>query len=77
MGGPGWLSQRSVQLLVSAQVMSSQFGSSSPALGSVLRVWNLLGIPCLSLSLCPLPCSLSLSENKKTKLKNREIMVYL
>ena len=36
MGGPGWLSQLSVQLLVSAQVMISQFVGSSPTSGPVL-----------------------------------------
>ena len=50
-GAPGWLSQLSLQLLILAQVMISQFMGSSPASGSVLMVWSLLGILCLSLSL--------------------------
>ena len=53
-GGPGWLSQLSVQLLVLAQVMNLHFVSLSPASGTVLTMQNLLGI--LSL---PLPHSLS------------------
>ena len=50
-GAPGWRSQLSIQLLISAQVMVSWLMGSSPALGSVLTVQSLLGI--LSLSLCP------------------------
>ena len=41
---PGWPSWVSIQLLISAQIMISQFVSSSPTLGSVLTVPNLLGI---------------------------------
>ena len=53
LGAAGWLSWLSVQLLVSAQVMSSRFVSSSPTSDSVLTALNLLGIlfPCPSLSL--------------------------
>ena len=38
LGAPGWLSQLSIQLWVSAQGMISQFTSSSPTSGSVLRL---------------------------------------
>ena len=41
-GAPGWLSQLSIQHLVSAQVMISPFVSSSPMSGSVLTVQSLL-----------------------------------
>ena len=57
LGAPGGLSPLSIQLLVSAQVMSSWFMSSSLTLGSALTGRSLLEI--LSLSLCPFPCSLS------------------
>ena len=58
---PGWLSQLDVRLLVSAQVMISQFVGLSPASGSVLTAWDLLGI--LSLSAAP-SLMFSLSQNK-------------
>ena len=51
MGAPGWLSQLSVRLLISVQVMISRFVELSPASGSVLTVWSLLGILSLPLSL--------------------------
>ena len=76
-GAPGWLSQLSVLLLVSAQVMISQFMSSRPVLGSVLTARSPLGILSLPLSL-PLPysgsLSLSLRINKyiKTLKKNNK-----
>ena len=59
-----WVVQ-SVKHLTLAQVMISQFMSSSPTLGSVLTVGSLLGIPRLPLSL-PLPhlCCLCVSQNK-------------
>ena len=41
LGVPEWLSWLNVQLLVSAQVMISQFMSLSSALGSVLTAQNL------------------------------------
>ena len=64
-GAPGWFSRLIVWLLVSAQVMISWFVSSSPESGSVLRVWSLLGVLSLSLSLCPnSACSVSLKINK-------------
>ena len=59
---------KAFQLLVSAQVMISQFMRSSPTSSSVLTVQNLLGI----LSLSPLPLrvlSLFLSQNKYINLK--------
>ena len=49
-GAPGWPSQLSVQLLISAQVMISWFMGSGLAWGSVLTVWSLRGT-FLSLSL--------------------------
>ena len=52
-GAPGWLND---WLLISAQVMISEFESSNPASGSVLTVWSVLGILPLPLSL-PLPYS--------------------
>ena len=67
-GAPWWLSGLSVQLLVSAQVTTPRFMSSSPAWGPALTVWSLLGILCLPLSL-PLPRSLSLSKINKHKKK--------
>ena len=53
---PGWLSH---EHLTSAQVMISQFVSSSPTLGSLLSAQSPLGTLCLPLSL-PLPCLHSL-----------------
>ena len=67
-GARGWLSRLSVRLLVSAQVMTSWFLSSSPTLGSTPTVRSLLGI----LSLCPSPTqahALSLSKINKWTLK--------
>ena len=43
-GVPGWLRWLSIRLLISAQVMISQFVRSRPMLGSVLIVWSLLRI---------------------------------
>ena len=64
IGVRGWVSQLNIQLLVSAQVMISQFVSLSPISGSALRAWDALSLP-LSL---PLPNSLthtlSLSQKK-------------
>ena len=63
LGVPGGLSQLSVWLLTSAQVMISRFIGLSPALGSALTVWSLLGI--LSSSLWPSPVLLhTLFQNK-------------
>ena len=56
---------QSVEHLTSAQVMTSQLMSLSPASGSVLTVQSLepLQILCLTLSLCPSPARVvSLSE---------------
>ena len=59
-----WLSD---QLLVSAQVMISQFVGSSPASGCAVTVRSLLRILSPSLSFCPSPpCTLSLSLSKYT-----------
>ena len=55
---PGWLSWLDIRLLISAQVMISQFLGLSPTLGSALAVWSLLGIlplSLLSLSVSALP----------------------
>ena len=61
---------QSVERLISAQVMISQFAGSSPALGSVLTAQSLeLRILCLPLSL-PLPDSCSVSVSFKTKHQN-------
>ena len=46
-----WVAQ-AVKCPTLAQVMISQFVSSSPALGSVLTAGSLLGILSLPLSLC-------------------------
>ena len=63
---PGWLSQLSIRLLISAQVMISLFVGSSPTSGSVLTVQSLCGIDSpFPLSLSP-PHSLS-KQNKQTK----------
>ena len=64
LGAPGWLSQLSIQLLISARVMISEFMESSPALGSVLTAWSLLGILSPPLSAHPL-LVLSLSLKNK------------
>ena len=58
---PGWLSQLSIWVSISAQVMISQFVGSSPVLGSALTAWSLCGIMSLSL---PLSYMLSLSLSK-------------
>ena len=69
---PGWLRRLSTWLLVSAQVMISRFVSSSPALGPMLSMRSLLGIPSLPPSLGPSPaCTLPLSQNKLKNLKKR------
>ena len=51
LGVPGWPSQFSVRLLISAQVMISQFVIWRPKLGSTLTVQSLLRILSLPLSL--------------------------
>ena len=67
-GAPGWLSGLSVPLLVSAQVMISQFVGSSPTSGSALTAQSLLEI--LSLPLCPSPvCALCLPPSLSFSLK--------
>lgn len=61
VGTPGWLSWLSTQLSISAQVMISQFASSSPASGSLCcrcRACFRCSVP---LALCPSPtCTVSL-----------------
>ena len=68
LGAPGWLSRLNIWLLISAQVMISQFVRLRPTSGSVLTVWSLRGA-CLGFSVCPsIMCihehSLSLSLKK-------------
>ena len=65
---PGWLSWLSVQLLVSAHVMTSQFVTLSPMSGSVPTVRSLLGLLSLFLSLSA-PLLFSLSQNEKIHVK--------
>ena len=58
---PGWLSRSSVQLLISAEVMISQFmrsGLFELCIDSVNLAWDSLSLP-LSL---PLPCAYTLSS---------------
>ena len=68
-GAPGWLSWLSIQLLVLAQVMISQFMGLSPASGSVLNTCSESGACfgfCVSFSVCPSPVHpLSLSLKNK------------
>ena len=59
---PGWQSWLSDQLLISAQVMILRFVGWSPAPGSVLLAWSLLGI--LSPPSLSAPTSSSLKINK-------------
>ena len=73
LGAPGGPSRLSVQCLVSAQVMISQFVSSSPESGSGMTVQSLLGIPSLSLCVPPLLMpSFSLKRNKLSKKRERK-----
>ena len=68
----GHLSERSTLNLGSGHDLISQFVSSSLASASVLTAWGLLGILCLSLSLCPVRVrSLSLSLKNKSTLKKK------
>ena len=71
-GAPGWLSWLSVQILVSARIMISWLMSLSPASGSALTVWSLLGILSLFLSLLSLPCSRAVSLCLKKKKKEKK-----
>ena len=66
-GAPGWLSRLSLGVLVSAQVMISQFVSLRPALCSMLTAQSLEpALDSVSPSLCPFPaCTLSLSLKNK------------
>ena len=64
-GAPEYFSWLSIQLLISAQVMISWFVSSSPALGSMLTAWGLLGFLSPSLSAPYPPLALSLKRKKK------------
>ena len=69
VGVPGWLSLLSVRLLVSAQVVISQFREFEPRIrlcaDSAEPAWDSLSLP----PPLPLPCSLSsgLSQNKHLK----------
>ena len=75
LGVPGLLSWLNVQILIMIQVMISQFEYLSPASGSVLMAWFLLGI--LSpLSLCPSP-ALSLSHSKLINKLKKYVIVFL
>ena len=76
LGASGWLSRLSIRLLMSAQVMISWFVGSSPAWGTALTAWSLLGILSLPLSLSlsappllKLSLSFSLKMNTLKKLK--------
>ena len=66
---PGWLSQLSVQLLILAQVMISQFMGLNPTLGSALTAWDSLS---LSLSAPPLLVHTPLSLSKEISLKKKK-----
>ena len=79
--GEGGVSRLSVQFLISALVVMSQFVSSRLASGSALTVQSLLGILSLSVSLSlllslPLPCllsyTLSLKINQLKKRRKRQ-----
>lgn len=63
-GAPGWPSQLSVGLLISAQVHDLLVREFEPTMGSLLTVWSLPGIllPSPSLS-APSPNALSLKIN--------------
>ena len=66
-GPPGWLSQLSVPLLVSAQVMILRFGEFEPCIrlctdGAVEPAWDSLSPPPLH--------ARSLSQTNKLNLKN-------
>ena len=62
------MAQLSVQFLISAQVMISQFVRLSPTSGSVLSAWNSFSLPLPHSLMCTLSLSLvlslSLSQNK-------------
>ena len=65
--GDAWVA-RSVKRLTSARVVILRLMGSSPASGSVLPAWSLLGILCLPLSLRPSPArAVSLSLSLKNK----------
>ena len=69
-GAPGWLIWLRDRLLVSTQVMISQFVCSSPTSGLALTAQSLLGILSLPLSLsAPFLLSLSVKINKLVKKK--------
>ena len=72
LGLSAWLSWLSVHLLISAQVMISQFGSLSPTSGSALRVWSLLGILSPPLSAPPPPSGSLAHSLKINKLKKKK-----
>ena len=64
--GTWWLSQLSIQLLVSSQVVILQFMGSSPPIGifsgSSKPAWDSLSLTCTVSALPPLVLSLSLSK---------------
>ena len=67
-GAPGWCSQLSIWLMISAQVVVSQFVSSSAASGSALMSESLLGVLSLLFS-DPPPLVLFLSFSKEINFK--------
>ena len=79
----GWLSGLNVQLLISVQVIISQFVTLRCASGCVLTVQSLLGILSLPLSLSASPllmhaCFLSLKINvlKKDRKKSQKTTLF-
>ena len=64
---------QSIKELTSAQVMSSQFVGSSPALGSVLTAQSPeLALDSVSLSLCPSPAGVCVSISQINIKKKNE-----
>ena len=78
MGVPGWLSQLSVRLLISAQVMISWFREFEPCIGLCVDsgepAWDSLS-PHLSL-LLPLLCSLSQKKKETVRWEHRGLVCY-
>ena len=63
------MAQSGVLLLILAHIMISGFVGSNPMLGSVLKVWRLLGILSLPLSAPPLLIQALSLKIKKSGLK--------